>query len=304
MLNINFKKVENGVLKQSPIKTSNTIHSPVLSPLSPSKRRGIDKPNFSKALDMRSMIKTNKPSMVLAPLVSKKKSKKRKKKKKKKNQLQLFKDVLRQTTINDRFLFQLCRDPLEYQKTDVLVCPTHSSRLHLHESDLGKQLVHRGGFSIQRECDEWVDTYGPLSNESVAISTGGHLRSRYIVFPKLPIFFGSSSNSNDDKKLLRAIYFSLLACHKLLATSVVLPLFSMSTFDFPMARSICLLYHAILLFFSNFPTTTLTLVRITTSNNQNHQHLLELEHVRRFGKSKSFMMSSSFSPSHPLTDQT
>ena len=127
--------------------------------------------------------------------------------------------------VNDRVLLLVEGDITE-QDTDAIV---NAANQHLQlGSGVAGAIRHKGGPSIQRECDEIG--YCPVG--TAAITGGGTLRARYVIHAVGP----HGGDLNADEKLANATSASLHLAEKQQLESIAFPAISTGVFGYPIEK--------------------------------------------------------------------
>ena len=107
--------------------------------------------------------------------------------------------IVKKTTVS------MIQGDITKQATDALVNAVNSSLMGGGGVD---GAIHRaGGPSILEECKEIVARQGRLPTGRAVITTGGNLKTRYVIHAVGPIWHGGSRN---EAELLRTTYYECL----------------------------------------------------------------------------------------------
>ncbi|MEJ5201295.1 MAG: macro domain-containing protein [Anaerolineales bacterium] len=151
---------------------------------------------------------------------------------------------------------EIVHGDLTEESVDAIVNAANS---HLaHGAGVAGAIVRRGGIQIQRESDEWVRRYGPVSHAEPAYTSGGNLPCRFVIHAVGPIW----GEGDEDRKLAAAISGSLHLADQLGVTSLAFPPISTGIFGFPKERAALIFYNTIQKYFAEHPATILRLVRL------------------------------------------
>lgn len=151
---------------------------------------------------------------------------------------------------------EIVHGDLTEEPVDAIVNAANS---HLaHGAGVAGAIVRRGGIQIQRESDEWVRRYGPVSHSEPAYTSGGNLPYRFIIHAVGPIW----GEGDEERKLAAAIFGSLRLADRLGVTSLAFPPISTGIFGFPKERAAPIFYNTIQQYFAEHSATTLRLVRL------------------------------------------
>lgn len=111
--------------------------------------------------------------------------------------------------------------------TDAIVNAANS--FLKHGGGVAAAIVRKGGYRIQMESDEYVRKHGPVPTGSVAITSAGRLKAKYVIHAVGPKY----GEENGDLKLASAIKLSLLKADELGLRSIALPAISTGVFGYP-----------------------------------------------------------------------
>ncbi|WP_126451398.1 macro domain-containing protein [Sulfodiicoccus acidiphilus] len=100
-----------------------------------------------------------------------------------------------------------------------------------HGGGVALAISEKGGPRIQRESTEYVRKHGPVPAGSVAVTSAGRLRAKYVVHAVGPIY-----GVEGDDKLESAVRNSILKAMELGAKSVALPAISTGAYGYPYER--------------------------------------------------------------------
>ncbi len=116
------------------------------------------------------------------------------------------------------------------ESADAIVNAANS---HLaHGGGVALAIARTGGEIITRESKEYVKTHGPVPTGEVAVTSGGNLKVKYVIHTVGPIW----GEGDEDSKLSRAFYNSLLKADELGLKSIVFPAVSSGIYGFPKKR--------------------------------------------------------------------
>ncbi len=122
---------------------------------------------------------------------------------------------------------QLVLGDITLEKTDAIV--NAANRYLQHGAGVAGAIVRRGGPSIQKESDAWVEKRGEVMHDSPAVTSGGKLAARYVIHAVGPVW----GEGDEEKKLSDAIAGSLRAAQGLKLESISIPAISTGIFGFP-----------------------------------------------------------------------
>ena len=135
-------------------------------------------------------------------------------------------------TIN-RTKLSLVQGDITKQATEVIVNAANSSLMGGGGVD---GAIHRaGGPAILEDCKKIVDRQGRLPTGKAVITTGGNLKTKYVIHTVGPIWHGGSRN---EAELLESAYHECLklASENKLA-SISLPSISTGVYGYPVAEA-------------------------------------------------------------------
>lgn len=96
----------------------------------------------------------------------------------------------------------------------------------------------RGGPKIQEECD----AIGHCATGEAVVTSGGHLRVRWVIHAVGPVWRGGESG--EEVQLASAVLAALARAEEIGAKSVALPAISTGTYGFPMTKAASILLAA------------------------------------------------------------
>ena len=96
----------------------------------------------------------------------------------------------------------------------------------------------RGGSKIQEECD----AIGHCATGEAVVTSGGHLRVRWIIHAVGPVWHGG--DSGEEVQLASAVLAALARAEEIGAKSVALPAISAGVYGFPMKKAASILIAA------------------------------------------------------------
>lgn len=164
--------------------------------------------------------------------------------------------------INERSLpsgqkLQIVQGDLTEEKVDAIVNAANAQLQH--GGGVAGVITRRGGPSIQRESNTWIQEHGSVSHSEPAYTRAGNLPSRYIIHAVGPVW----GSGDEDQKLTAAIQGSLRRAEQLEIQSIALPAISTGIFGFPIARAARIFLTAIEGYFEENPESSLEQVRLT-----------------------------------------
>lgn len=172
---------------------------------------------------------------------------------------------------------EICQGDITLEQVDAIVNAANS---HLaHGGGVAGVIARKGGSTIQRESDDWVRQHGPVSHDKPAYTSGGKLPCKYVIHAVGPIWGAGDENN----KLAAAITGSLVVANELKLTSIAFPAISTGIFGFPKDLAASIFMQAIPQYFSDHPTSTVTLVKIVLFDSSTLQVFLKA-YESAFGK--------------------
>ena len=137
------------------------------------------------------------------------------------------------------------------QSTDAIVNAANSSLMGGGGVD---GAIHRaGGPAILEECRQIVARQGRLPTGKAVITTGGHLKAKYVIHTVGPVWHGGTGN---EANLLRSAYHESLklATEKKL-TNIAFPAISTGAYGYPVDESAQVAIKAVVDFLKGQVTT-------------------------------------------------
>mgnify|MGYP000473221537 CR=1 FL=1 len=101
-----------------------------------------------------------------------------------------------------------------------------------HGGGVAGAIVKRGGYTIQRESDEYVRVHGPVPVGGVAVTGAGKLKARYIIHAVGPVY----GEEGGDEKLASAINSALNKAEELKLNTIALPAISTGVYGYPLEK--------------------------------------------------------------------
>ena len=127
-------------------------------------------------------------------------------------------------------------------KVDAIVNAANSYLKH--GGGVAGAIVRKGGRIIQEESDRYVREHGTVPTGSVAVTTAGKLKAKYIIHAVGPIY----GDENGDEKLASAIRSSLEKAEELGLESIALPAISTGIYGYPYDRCASIMFNEIMKF--------------------------------------------------------
>ncbi len=97
-----------------------------------------------------------------------------------------------------------------------------------HGGGVAYAIVKKGGYSIQKESDEFIKNHGPLKKGEVALTSGGKLKAKYVIHAVGPIY-----GEGDYNDLVLAYKAALEKAIALGLSCVAFPAISTGAYGFP-----------------------------------------------------------------------
>lgn len=110
-----------------------------------------------------------------------------------------------------------------------------------HGGGVARIISNKGGSTIQKESNEWVQQHGRVSHAHPAWTSGGHLPAKYVIHAVGPVW----GDGDEDSKLDSAVTGSLRVADELKCSSIALPAISTGIFGFPKDRAAKIIFSAI-----------------------------------------------------------
>lgn len=152
---------------------------------------------------------------------------------------------------------QVVQGDITIEEVDAIV---NAANEHLqHGGGVAWAISKKGGDAIQRESDEWVRKYGPVSHAQPAWTSGGLLPAKYIIHAVGPVWAGDGT---DDAKLASAVTGSLRVADELKCDSISMPAISTGIFGFPKDRAAGIIFKSINTYFEAGRESNIRVIRI------------------------------------------
>lgn len=184
-------------------------------------------------------------------------------------------EILREKTFSGGQRLEIARGDITLEQVDAIV---NAANAYLqHGGGVAWAIARRGGEAIQRESDEWVRKYGPVTHEKPAYTGGGLMPCKYVIHAVGPVW----GEGDEDRKLAAAAR-GLLECAAALGLeSIALPAISTGVFGFPKERAAGILFAEIERYFAEYADSTLKLVRLTLFDAPTVDAFLKVWDMRR-----------------------
>ncbi|MFP3131017.1 MAG: macro domain-containing protein [Nitrososphaeria archaeon] len=128
-----------------------------------------------------------------------------------------------------------------------------------HGGGVAYAIVKKGGYSIQKESDEFVKKHGPLKRGEVALTSGGNLKARYVIHTVGPIY---GEGSFED--LVLAYRSALEKALELKLKCIAFPAISTGAYGFPYEDSAKAFFDAL----KDFKGDSLREIRVYLFNDE------------------------------------
>lgn len=152
--------------------------------------------------------------------------------------------LLAETILPTGQTLQLIRGDITAETTDAIV---NAANAYLqHGAGVAGAIVQRGGESIQRESDAWVQEHGLVTHDSPAWTGAGDLPCRYVIHAVGPVW----GEGGEDDKLAAAVHGALDVADRLGLASIALPALSTGIFGFPKERAAGVILSAVRTYFA------------------------------------------------------
>ncbi|HXF85270.1 MAG TPA: macro domain-containing protein [Anaerolineales bacterium] len=126
---------------------------------------------------------------------------------------------------------QIVRGDITLEEVDAIVNAANAQLQH--GGGVAGAISKKGGPTIQKESNEWIQRYGFVSHAHPAWTSGGLLPARFVIHAVGPIW----GEGDEDRKLADAVTGSLRVADELKCTSLALPAISTGIFGFPRERA-------------------------------------------------------------------
>ncbi|MCS6992612.1 MAG: macro domain-containing protein [Anaerolineales bacterium] len=165
-------------------------------------------------------------------------------------------EILREKAFSNGRIFQITQGDITLEPLDAIV---NAANAYLqHGGGVAWAIWRRGGEAIQRESDEWVRKYGPVTHEKPAYTSGGLMPCKYVIHAVGPVW----GAGDEDQKLAATVRGALERASELGLRSLALPAISTGIFGFPKERAADILFAEIERYLSEQIASSLELVRL------------------------------------------
>ncbi|BBE30538.1 hypothetical protein OSSY52_06790 [Tepiditoga spiralis] len=132
------------------------------------------------------------------------------------------------------FYVEIVKGDITIEKTDAIV--NAANEMLQHGGGLARLIAQKGGIIVERESNDFINSYGELEVGDVAVTTGGNLPAKHIIHAVGPVWFGG--NKDEKKLLFNAITNSLKKAEDMNLTSIALPAVSCGIFRYPVELAV------------------------------------------------------------------
>ena len=147
--------------------------------------------------------------------------------------------VLTERALPTGQIMQIVQGDITIEEVDAIV---NAANEHLqHGGGVAWAISNKGGPAIQKESDDWIRKYGPVSHARPAWTSGGLLPAKYVIHAVGPVW----GDGDEDHKLALAVTGSLRLADELKCSSIALPAISTGIFGFPKDRAAGIIFSAI-----------------------------------------------------------
>jgi O-acetyl-ADP-ribose deacetylase (regulator of RNase III) len=165
-------------------------------------------------------------------------------------------EALRSVSLPNEGQLKIVQGDLTLENVDAIVNAANN-RLQ-HGGGIAGMIVLKGGSVIQKESDRWVKENGPVDHARPAVTSAGHLASKYVIHAVGPIW----GEGKEDQKLETAVEGCLASADDLGINSISFPAISTGIFKFPKERAAHTIFQAIWRYFSSHQHSQIHLVRV------------------------------------------
>lgn len=129
--------------------------------------------------------------------------------------------------------FKIVVGDLTEENVDAIVNAANSYLSH--GGGVAAAISRKGGAIIQKESNEYVKKHGIIKTGEVGVTSGGNLKTKYVIHAVGPVWHGG--NENEDKLLYNAVYNSLKKAEELKVKSISFPAISAGIFGYPFIKA-------------------------------------------------------------------
>jgi O-acetyl-ADP-ribose deacetylase len=140
-------------------------------------------------------------------------------------------------------VIQLCLGDITDLHVDAIV---NAANEHLsHGGGVAAAISKKGGPVIKQESNLWVRTHGVVKTGSVAVTSGGLLKARFVIHAVGPVY----GSGDEENKLSSAVRSALEAAESRHLGSIAFPAISAGIFGFPIDRCARIMFDTLTAFF-------------------------------------------------------
>lgn len=164
--------------------------------------------------------------------------------------------VLKESKFPTGQIIQFVQGDITTEEVDAIV---NAANEHLqHGGGVAWAISKRGGPTIQKESDEWVQTKGTVEHAHPAWTSGGQLPARYVIHAVGPVW----GRGDEDTKLSEAVTGSLRVADELDLKTVAFPAISTGIFGFPKERAAKVILETIESYFDENTSSGIVVVKL------------------------------------------
>jgi O-acetyl-ADP-ribose deacetylase (regulator of RNase III) len=165
-------------------------------------------------------------------------------------------DIVIEKELYPNRTLKLIHGDLTETMVDVIV---NAANAHLqHGGGVAGAIVRKGGKTIQRESDAWIEEFGSVTQDRPALTTAGALPSQFVIHAVGPVW----GEGDEEQKLHAAVYHALSLADSRHFRSLALPAISTGIFGFPKELGAKTILDAIFDFLRDHPETSLSDIQI------------------------------------------
>ncbi|MBN1466399.1 macro domain-containing protein [candidate division KSB1 bacterium] len=134
---------------------------------------------------------------------------------------------------------ELVQGDITDMDTEAIV---NAANEHLaHGGGVAAAIARRGGEAIWAESREWIQNHGRVTTGSAAITSGGHLKARFVIHAVGPVM----GSGDEEAKLQSATMSALALAEQHGLKSIAFPAISTGIFGFPVERCARIMLDAV-----------------------------------------------------------
>jgi len=151
---------------------------------------------------------------------------------------------------------QIVQGDITAEEVDAIV---NAANEHLqHAGGVAWAISKKGGSTIQKESDAWIQQHGRVSHHAPAWTSGGLLAAKYVIHAVGPVW----GDGDEDRKLESAVRESLRVADQLKCSSIAMPAISTGIFGFPKERAAKIIFSTIEKYFEENASSGLKIVKL------------------------------------------